>query len=268
MNSKRWLSIAVLGCLVLLSSVSLFGQVTASASLQGTITDKTQAVIGNKAEVTVTNKETGASRTTKTNDAGDYLLHFDGLTWTTFNASEIKFGALEAASVGTRLQELLTQFLHEVAGPLRVCGAQQSVAEAARMLAGTGADAVAVVDGDSQLVGLITARTLLTWIADGGGNVARPVSELLTAAPPTVGPDATIADGVIAMGATRVGAVAMTTDGTSAGRLVSVVTARDLTPAFGDQPDVFGDGRVCRTSPLTIHDLVEIVRRRNVGGFH
>ena len=38
--------------------------------------------------------------------------------------------------------------------------------------------------------------------------------------------------------------------------------------ACGDQPDVFGDGRVCRTGPLTIHDLVEVVRRRNVGGFH
>ncbi len=72
MNSKRWLCVAVMSCLVLLSTASLFGQATANASLQGTITDKTQAVIGNKAEVTVTNKETGASRTTKTNDAGDY----------------------------------------------------------------------------------------------------------------------------------------------------------------------------------------------------
>ena len=35
-----------------------------------------------------------------------------------------------------------------------------------------------------------------------------------------------------------------------------------------DQTDVFGDGCVCRTGPLTIHDLVEVVRRRNVGRFH
>lgn len=82
MNSKRWLSIALMGCLVLLSTASLFGQVTASASLQGTITDKTQAVIGNKAEVTITNKETGASRTTKTNDAGEY--RFDALSAGTY----------------------------------------------------------------------------------------------------------------------------------------------------------------------------------------
>lgn len=71
MNSKRWF-LAILCCLGLLSSSSLLGQVTASASLQGTIIDKTQAVIGNKAEVTITNKETGATRSTKTNDAGEY----------------------------------------------------------------------------------------------------------------------------------------------------------------------------------------------------
>ena len=78
MNNKRWLCIAVMSCLVLLSSASLFGQATANASLQGTITDKTQAVIGNKAVVTLTNKETGAVRTTNTNDTGEY--RFDSLS--------------------------------------------------------------------------------------------------------------------------------------------------------------------------------------------
>ena len=77
MNSKRWLCIAVMSCFVLLSAVSMFGQATASASLQGTITDKSQAVIGNKAEITITNKETGATKTTTTNDTGGY--HFDSL---------------------------------------------------------------------------------------------------------------------------------------------------------------------------------------------
>ena len=38
--------------------------------------------------------------------------------------------------------------------------------------------------------------------------------------------------------------------------------------AGGDQPDVFRNRRVGRTGPLAIHDLVEVVRRRNVGGFH
>src|SRR6516162_10131428 len=35
-----------------------------------------------------------------------------------------------------------------------------------------------------------------------------------------------------------------------------------------DQSDIFGNRRVSRAGPLTIHDLVEIVWRRNVGGFH
>jgi hypothetical protein len=78
MNSQRWLCLAVMSCLVLLSTTPLFGQATANASLQGTITDKTQAVIGNKAVVTLTNTETGAVRTTNTNDAGEY--RFDSLS--------------------------------------------------------------------------------------------------------------------------------------------------------------------------------------------
>jgi hypothetical protein len=35
-----------------------------------------------------------------------------------------------------------------------------------------------------------------------------------------------------------------------------------------DQSDVFRNGGVRRTGPLAIDDLVEIVRGRNVGGFH
>lgn len=77
MSTKRWTFIAIIGCL-LLSTASLMGQVTASARLQGTIVDKSQAVIGDKAEVTLTNKDTGFSRTTKTNDAGEY--RFESLT--------------------------------------------------------------------------------------------------------------------------------------------------------------------------------------------
>ena len=77
MNSKRWLCLAVMSCLVLFSA-SMFGQATANASLQGTITDKSQAVIGNKAVVTLTNVETGATRTGNTNDSGEY--RFDSLT--------------------------------------------------------------------------------------------------------------------------------------------------------------------------------------------
>ena len=126
-------------------------------------------------------------------------------------------------------------FLHDVAGPLQRCRPQDSVAEAARLMVQFGAEAMAVVGAESQLLGVVTASALLTWMADGGGP-DRSVFELQCGPPPTVAPDASITDGVIAMGATGTAAVAITTDGTAAGRLLTVVTPRDLLPAFGDQP--------------------------------
>ncbi|MGZ4865974.1 MAG: carboxypeptidase-like regulatory domain-containing protein, partial [Candidatus Angelobacter sp.] len=109
MNSKRWLSLAVISCLVLLGSASLFGQATANASLQGTITDKSQAVIGNKAEVTITNKETGATRTTNTNDAGEYK--FESLTAGRYSlkATAPGFSTVEAKDVELLVGRTSTQ---------------------------------------------------------------------------------------------------------------------------------------------------------------
>ncbi len=50
---------------------TIFAQATASAALQGTILDKTQAVIAG-ARVETTNKETGLTRSTTTNESGTY----------------------------------------------------------------------------------------------------------------------------------------------------------------------------------------------------
>jgi CBS domain-containing protein len=126
-------------------------------------------------------------------------------------------------------------FLHDVAGQLQLCRPQDSIAEVARMMVRSGAEAIAVVGAESQLLGVVTASALLTWMADGRG-ADRSVLELQSDAPPTVAPDASITDGVIAMGATDTAAVAITTDGTVASRLLTIVTPRDLLPAFGDQP--------------------------------
>src|SRR5262245_37470253 len=66
-------SILILGMLGLLlaASVAVFAQATASATLEGTVTDKAQAVIKG-ASVTITNKATAVSRTVTTNDTGSY----------------------------------------------------------------------------------------------------------------------------------------------------------------------------------------------------
>ncbi len=108
MTSKRCLTMAMMGCLMLLSSINLFGQATASASLQGTITDKTGAVIS-KADVTITNKETGAVRSTKTNDTGEY--RFDPLPAGMYNIKTTfsGFTTSEAANVEVLIGRTSTQ---------------------------------------------------------------------------------------------------------------------------------------------------------------
>ena len=59
----------------LVLSANVFAQVTASAAISGTVKDKNQAAISN-ASITITNKSNGLSRTTTTNDSGEYRIDF------------------------------------------------------------------------------------------------------------------------------------------------------------------------------------------------
>jgi CBS domain-containing protein len=74
----------------------------------------------------------------------------------------------------------------------------------------------------------------MSWIADGGDDPNRAVSEIGLLVPGLAGPDTSIAEGAWRMRAN--GAVAMTDDGTLKGRLLTVITPRDLLPSLGDQP--------------------------------
>jgi outer membrane receptor for ferrienterochelin and colicin len=95
MNRKRWLLIALMASMVLLTCVAMWGQATATATLQGTVTDKSQAVI-KSAEVTITNKDTGAIRTVTTSDTGEYRLDVQPGTYSIktkaagFSVAEVK----------------------------------------------------------------------------------------------------------------------------------------------------------------------------------
>src|SRR5258706_4360378 len=71
---RQQILIALALALVCLSTGNLFAQGTASATLRGTVMDKSQAVIPN-AEVRISNKETGLQRSTVTGNAG--LYQFD-----------------------------------------------------------------------------------------------------------------------------------------------------------------------------------------------
>src|SRR5215469_9909313 len=71
-------------CSLLVAANCAFAQVTASSSIQGTVTDKSGAAIVG-AEVTVTNAETGVSRSMKTGADGSY--RFDPLSVGYYNLS-------------------------------------------------------------------------------------------------------------------------------------------------------------------------------------
>jgi hypothetical protein len=81
--------------MMLLTCVAMWGQATATATLQGTVTDKSQAVI-KSAEVTITNKDTGATRTVTTSDTGEYRLDVQPGTYSIktkaagFSVAEVK----------------------------------------------------------------------------------------------------------------------------------------------------------------------------------
>ena len=107
-RTQRWLTLAAMGCLLILSCASMWGQATASASLQGTITDKSQAVI-TKAEVTLTSKETGAVRTAKANDIGEYRFDVLPAGMYTIKVKAAGFSAAEAKDVEVLVGRTATQ---------------------------------------------------------------------------------------------------------------------------------------------------------------
>jgi CBS domain-containing protein len=130
-----------------------------------------------------------------------------------------------------------TTFLHEVVKGRRVltCDRQDSIREAARSMRAHGVDAVAIMD-DGRACGVITTSDLVEWLAEGEGRSDQPVGTLLRVPPPTVSPTATVADGVLTIGAAGSAALAITADGSPDGELYALVTPADLASVFGDQP--------------------------------
>ncbi len=72
---------------------SAFGQATASGTIQGTVFDQTQAVITG-ATVVVTSKSTGETRTTLTNESGNYRFDLLGAGAYTVKVSQQGFSAV------------------------------------------------------------------------------------------------------------------------------------------------------------------------------
>ena len=130
-------------------------------------------------------------------------------------------------------------YLHSVVGrkPLSTCRGHDSLADVAQRFVDLQSQAMAVVDDGGRARGVLTAETVLSWVAAGGGNARQQSIETLLENPPTVvAPDALVTDGVIAMSGAAVHALAITTDGTPDGRLQAIVTPSDLALFFGEQP--------------------------------
>jgi CBS domain-containing protein len=129
-------------------------------------------------------------------------------------------------------------YLHSVAGrkPLTTCHGHDTIAHVARRFLDSHAQALAVVDDAGRARGVLTAETVLTWVAEGAGNAREQAIDTLLETPTVMAPDASVTDGVIAMGGAQVPAIAITADGTPDGRLQAIVTPADLALLFGEQP--------------------------------
>lgn len=128
-------------------------------------------------------------------------------------------------------------FLHDVVSrkALEHCNPQTTVRDVATRMLATGVDAVAVVNSAQELQGVVTVNGLLGWVASGAVNSDSPVEQVMSEAP-TVGSGASLIDGMLAMAETQADAVAVTADGSKPAQLQVLVTSRDISRAFGDQP--------------------------------
>jgi CBS domain-containing protein len=125
---------------------------------------------------------------------------------------------------------------------------EDSIATVAESLLNTRADAIAIVDAQHRARAVVTADTILEWVAAGAGDVRQPIVNVLGPPPPAVGPHTSVSDCVLRMSDDRVNALALTDDGTADARLQTIITARDLAPAFGDRPlDLLRDIRRAAT---------------------
>ena len=107
MTSKRWLC-AIGLCLSMMVCSSLLAQVTATANLQGTVVDKSEAVLSG-AQVTITSKATGETHSAKTNSTGEYRFDLLPVGIYSVKVSATGFGAAEAKEVELMVGRTSTQ---------------------------------------------------------------------------------------------------------------------------------------------------------------
>src|ERR1700704_785338 len=104
---KRLTYLLIVGSVLLsLGSGRAFGQATASATIQGTVTDKSGAVVSG-AQVVAKNKATDLTRTTTSSDTGDYRIEFLPVGTYIVTISKAGFGTV-AQTVETLIGQVAT----------------------------------------------------------------------------------------------------------------------------------------------------------------
>ena len=148
-------------------------------------------------------------------------------------------------STGDR-RDVTGAFLQQVVSHKAVpyCSAEDPAADAARQLHDSGAGALAVLDADRHVRGVVTPASFVTSAASGApaGPAARvTAADLMHREPFVVGPTTSLTDGALALARSGAPAIVITDDGTPGGRLTALVTGRDLAPSFGEQPSALMD---------------------------
>lgn len=117
------------------------------------------------------------------------------------------------------------------------CRTTDTVADVASRMVSSVVGAIAVLANDDQIAGVVTADTVLRWVAEGGGDAKRAtITELVQVPVPVVGPDACVSDGVMAMSGAGASAVTIAADDSAARAMPALITTSDLSRFFGEQP--------------------------------
>ena len=109
------------------------------------------------------------------------------------------------------------------------CTSGNTIRQAARRMTAAGCDALAVVDGEGRITGLVTSSAILQAVAEGLDS-NQSVESLMDKTPVTTAPDVSVSQAALAVGISGVAAI------TEGGRLHGLITVADLDPAFGDHP--------------------------------
>ncbi|MFN7934124.1 MAG: putative nucleotidyltransferase substrate binding domain-containing protein [Bryobacteraceae bacterium] len=113
--------------------------------------------------------------------------------------------------------------------------ATDTVQQAARRMSEAGARAIAILDDQHRVLGMLTTDALLRGLGAGCFHSATILDKAMDP-PCCVAPQSSVSQAILAMAAARTEFAAMTSDGTPAGRFEGIVSSNDLSSVFGSSP--------------------------------